>query len=220
MREAFHEQLDGISGQLVAMTRQVGGMIHLATEALLSQDIHLADQAVAADADVDRAQLDVDEQIIELVATQAPVAGELREVLSALRITANLERMGDLAAHVAKVVRMRYPDSAVPDELRTTFAAMGAAAEQMAAKAGEVIRTRDLATADQLARDDDEMDRLHRSMFLVVLDHDWPRPAETAVDLALLGRYYERFADHAVLIAGHIRYLVTGVMETPSEPQL
>jgi phosphate transport system protein len=219
MRQAFHEQLQDISEHLVGMTAQVADMIHTATDALLSQDIHLADQTVAADAEVDRSQEVVDERIIELVATQAPVAGELREVISALRTTANIERMGDLASHVAKVVRMRYPESAVPDELRTTFAAMGAAAEKMATKAGEVIRSRDLDLVEELQADDDEMDRLHRSMFLVVLDHDWPRPAETAVDLALLGRYYERFADHAVLIARHIHYLVTGETESHAEPQ-
>jgi phosphate transport system protein len=89
----------------------------------------------------------------------------------------------------------------------------------MAAKAGEVIRTRDLDLVEELQADDDEMDRLHRSMFLVVLDHDWPRPAETAVDLALLGRYYERFSDHAVLIARHIHFLVTGETESHAEPQ-
>jgi phosphate transport system protein len=210
MRDDFHEQLASVNGRLVAMTRQVGAMVRTATDALLLADVHLAERTIRADVDVDRARGSLDEQVLELVATQAPVATELREVLSALRVTADLERMGDLAVHVAKVARMRYPDVAVPDELRSTFAAMGAVAEQMAIRAGGVLRRRDLDAVAELCRDDDEMDRLHRSLFLVVLDRDWPRSAETAVDLALLGRYYERFADHAVLIARQVHYLVTG----------
>ena len=201
MREAYHEQIDQVTGRLVAMTRQVANMMRDATDALLSADIHKADAVVASDATVDAERTDIEEFLLELIARQAPVAGDLRQIIAAMRITQTLERMGDLAAHIAKVARMRYPDSAVPPELRTTFTAMGVVAEQMATKAGAVIRVRDADAAVRLAKEDDEMDRLHRSLFLVVLDHDWPYPAETAVDQALLGRYYERFADHVVAIA-------------------
>jgi phosphate transport system protein len=214
MREAFHEHLDDVSGRLIAMTRQVGDMIGDATTALLSADIHLADSVVAADSGVNRAQDEVDEQIAEILATQGPVAGDLRRIIAALRITADIERMGDLATHVAKVARMRYPDVAVPPELRATYAAMGESGRAMALKAGRVIRTRDVMLAKELAADDDEMDRLHRSMFGVILDHGWDGGTEKAVDLALLGRYYERFADHAVTIASNIVYIATGSWPT------
>jgi phosphate transport system protein len=213
MREAFHDQLEHVSDRLVGMTRKVGEQITSATTALLEADIHRADTTIAGDAAVNRDQLEIDEQLLELMATQAPVAGDLRAVLSALRNTADLERMGDLAVHVAKIARMRYPDVAVPDEFRSTFSDMGRVAEAMAIKAGSVLRKRDLETADQLARDDDEMDRLHRSLFLVLLDKDWDRSVEVAIDIALLGRYYERFADHAVHVAVNVRYLVTGEVE-------
>ncbi len=203
MREAYHEQLEVVTGRLVAMTRQVAGMIRDATDALLSADIHRADAVVALDSAVDRDRNEVDELLVELIATQAPVAGDLRHIIAGLRISATLERMGDLATHIAKVTRMRYPDCAVPAELRTTFTAMGVVAEQMATKVAAVIRVRDAEAAARLTREDDEMDRLHRGMFLVVLDGDWPYPAEVAVDQALLGRYYERFADHVVSIANH-----------------
>jgi phosphate transport system protein len=121
--------------------------------------------------------------------------------------------MGDLAVHVAKVARMRYPEVAVPEEFRTTFKDMGQTAEAMAAKAGSVLRLRDLEAAVELATDDDEMDRLHRSLFVVMFDDSWSRGVEVAVDVALLGRYYERFADHAVNIAANVRYMVTGEVE-------
>jgi phosphate transport system protein len=213
MREHFQEQLDEITGRLVGMTRKAGEQINAATTALLEADIQLADQTVAADASINRDQLEIDEQVLELMALQAPVARDLRATLSAMRNTADLERMGDLAVHVAKIARMRYPQVAIPEEFRATFRDMGKTAEAMANKAGSVLRLRDLDAAAELAKDDDEMDRLHRSLFRVMFDRDWDRGVEVAVDIALLGRYYERFADHAVHIAVNVRYLVTGEVE-------
>ena len=213
MREAFHDQLEHITDKLVGMTRKCGEQMNSATIALLEADIHRADMTIAGDASINRDQLEVDEQVLELIATQAPVAGDLRAVMSALRNTTTLERMGDLAVHVAKVARMRYPDIAVPEEFRVTFAEMGRVAEAMATKAGQVLRTRDLEVADELESDDDQMDRLHRSLFLVLLDTDWRTSVEVPIDIALLGRYYERFADHAVHVAVNVRYLVTGEVE-------
>jgi phosphate transport system protein len=213
MRQAYQEQLDDVTSRLIGMTRKAGEQIRTATAALLEADIQLADRTVAADVDLNRDQLEIEELILELVATQAPVAGDLRAVLSAQRSSSDIERMGDLAVHVAKVARMRYPEVAVPDEFRTTFKDMGRTAEAMAAKAGAVLATRDLEGAAELASDDDEMDRLHRSLFVVIFDDDWTRGVEVAVDVALLGRYYERFADHAVNVAANVRYMVTGEVE-------
>ena len=213
MREAFTERLEGITSQLIGMTRKAGDQIRAATTALLDADIQLADRTVAADAELNRDQLEVDERVLELMATQAPVAGDLRTMLAAQGSASDLERMGDLAVHVAKVARMRYPEVAVPEEFRTTFKNMGQTAEAMATKAGSVLRLRDLEAAVELATDDDEMDRLHRSLFVVMFDDSWSRGVEVAVDVALLGRYYERFADHAVNIAANVRYMVTGEVE-------
>lgn len=213
MREVFQEQLDEITNRIAAMARMAGQQITRATEALLEADIQLADQTVTDDAPINREQMEIDEQVFELMALQAPVARDLRLALSALRNTADIERMGDLAVHVAKVVRMSYPNAAVPEEFRNTFRRMGETAESMASKASTVLRQRDAETAMQLAHDDDEMDRLHRSLFHIMFDADWDRGVETAVNIALLGRYYERFADHAVRIGTHVRHLVTGEVE-------
>jgi phosphate transport system protein len=213
MRQAYQEQLEDVTSRLIGMTRKAGEQIRSATAALLEADIQLADRTVAADVGLNRDQLEIEELILELVATQAPVAGDLRAVLAAQRSSSDIERMGDLAVHVAKVARMRYPEVAVPDEFRTTFKDMGRTAEAMAAKAGAVLATRDLEGAAELASDDDEMDRLHRSLFVVIFDDDWTRGVEVAVDVALLGRYYERFADHAVNVAANVRYMVTGEVE-------
>jgi phosphate transport system protein len=213
MRQAFQEQLEDVNHRLVEMTRRAGDQIRTATTALLDADIQVADQTVAADVELNRAQLEIEERILELMARQAPVAGDLRTILAAQRSGLDLERMGDLAVHVAKIARMRYPEVAVPEEFRTTFKDMGYTAEAMATKAGAVLRLRDLDAAAELANDDDEMNRLHRSLFVVMFDEDWHRGVSVAVDVALLGRYYERFADHAVNVAANVRYLVTGEVE-------
>ncbi|WP_166346864.1 phosphate signaling complex protein PhoU [Phytoactinopolyspora limicola] len=210
MREAYREQLDAVTGRLIGMTRKANEQMRWASTALLEAELALAEKVVAADPAINRDQLEIDEHVIELMATQNPVASDLRFATSALRITADVERMGDLTVHIAKIARMRYPDHAIPAELRSTFAAMGETAVRMVDKAGQVLRTHDLKVAAELARDDNEMDQLHRSLFLVLLDDDWSRGVEAAVDIALLGRYYERFADHTVEIAANVRYLVTG----------
>ncbi len=213
MREAYRKQLDEVTERLVGMTSLAGEQIVAATGALLGADLDVAEHVVATDSAINRDQFEIDELILELIATQAPVAGELRLVTAALRTTSDIERMGDLAVHVAKVARMRYPDHVVPDELRETFAAMGRSAAAMAAKAGEVLLSQDIDKAAELAVDDNEIDRLHRSLFLVLFDDAWTGGVEVAVNIALLGRYYERFADHAVEIANNVRYLVTGEIE-------
>ncbi|PSL02477.1 PhoU-like phosphate uptake regulator [Haloactinopolyspora alba] len=213
MREAYHEQLDEVTGRLVGMIRKAGDQIRQATAALLDADLEQAEQVLTSDTSINRDQLHVDEQVLQLMATQGPVATELREVTAALRTTSDAERMGDLAVHIAKVARMRYPEHAVPEDMRETFAAMGRAAEEMATKAGAVLRSRDVDAAAELEQDDNQVDQLHRSLFRTLFDDEWDRGVESAVDIALLGRYYERFADHAVEIATNVRYLVTGDIE-------
>lgn len=210
MRELYREQLNNVTGRLVGMTRKAGEQIRVATDALLSADLERAEHVVSADLSINRDQFEIDEMVLELMARQSPVARDLRVVASALRTTADIERMGDLAVHIAKVARMRYPENAVPYEQHDTFRAMGVTAEEMTTKAGHIVRTLDLESASELAQDDNTMDQLHRSLFVRLLDDSWERGIEPAVDIALLGRYYERFADHAVEISVNVRYLVTG----------
>jgi phosphate transport system protein len=210
MREQFHEELDGLSDLLVEMTRRVGSAVGRATTALLDADLALAESVIGADEAIDALQVDLEERSLALLARQAPVATDLRVIVTGLRMSADLERMGDLARHVAKLARMRYPESAIPAELRATILQMGQVAERIVAKTGSVIASRDLAVAGELETDDDVMDSLHRELFAVLLDDEWEHGIETAVDVTLCGRYYERFADHAVLVAGGTVYAVTG----------
>ncbi len=213
MREAYREQLDEVTEQVADMIRKAGDQLRMATSALLEADLELAQKVMTSDSGINRDHLRVDERVLELLATQGPVATDLREVTSALRTTSDAERMGDLAVHVAKVARMRYPEHAVPEDMRDTFAAMSKAAEEMAVKASSLLHSRDIEAAGELAQDDNEVDQLHRSLFRTLVAEGWDRGVEVAVDIALLGRYYERFADHAVEIASNVHYLVTGEVE-------
>ena len=210
MREHFHGELAVLSEGMIEMPRLVGSAVARGTTALLDADLGLAESVIAADERVDALQVEIEERSFDLIARQQPVATDLRVVITGLRMTADLERMGDLARHVAKLARMRYPRSAIPAELRGTIVEMGQVAERVVAKTGSVIATRDLQLAAELETDDDAMDQLHRTLFAVLLSPDWEHGVESAIDVTLCGRYYERFADHAVSVARRVVYLVTG----------
>lgn len=210
MRDIFHDELDQIAEKLVSMTGLVGSAMGRATTALLTADLRLAEQIIAADEDIDRMQRDLEERAVTLLAQQQPVATDLRVVVTALRMSTTLERMGDLARHIAKVARLRYPHSAIPGDLQPTFLEMGAVAEMIANKAGLVLSSRDVDVAAELERDDDDMDTLHRALFTAMLSGAWPHGVEATVDVTLCGRYYERFADHGVSLARRVTFLVTG----------
>jgi phosphate transport system protein len=217
MRDAYHDELDGISDSLVEMANLAGSAMSRATTALLDADLTLAEMVIAADETIDELYRALEERAFDLMARQQPVASDLRILVTSLRMVADLERMGDNAVHVAKIARRRYPGSAVPPELRATVLKMGHTAEEIVAKAGSVIASRDVAMAVQLEKDDDVMDDLHRELFTAILDDEgWTGGIEAAIDITLAGRYYERFADHAVSVARRVVYLVTGERAMPS----
>lgn len=210
MRDSFHDDLDGIGASLVEMGHLVNKAMERATTALLTADLKIAEEIISEDDVIDDLQHDIEARSISLMARQQPVAGDLRTLVTSLRMSADLERMGDLAHHVAKLTRMRYPSAAVPPELVLTLQEMGNVTNRITQKAIKVIETRDLEAALQLEKDDDEMDILHRRLFEILLDDSWSHGIETAIDMTLLGRYYERCSDHAVSIARRVYYLVTG----------
>jgi phosphate transport system protein len=212
MRESYREELEDITSCLVEMANSVGSAMSTATTALLDADVALADLVIAGDEHIDAVRESIEERCFTLLARQQPVATDLRMVTTAMRIVGDLERMGDLAAHIAKVARMRFPESAVPQEVRPIFLDAGNVAESLVTKAGTIIAKRDVVAAIELEADDDMMDRLHAQLFRELLSDDWQHGIESAIDITLLGRYYERFADHAVSVARRVVYLVTGEM--------
>ena len=210
MRNAFHDQLDSVFEDLAAICGRVETAVARATEALFSADAELAEQVISGDAEIDRARERVEDNAFALLSLQAPVAGDLRVVVAALRMVSELERMGDLSVHVAKVARLRVPNPAVPEAARETVSRMAEVAEAMVRRAGEIIRNRDVQAAEALRAEDEEMDELRRNSFTELLANEWQYGVEAAVDVALLGRYYERIADHAVSVANRVIFVVTG----------
>ncbi len=216
LRSAFQDELDGVTQSLSELSGLVSGAITQATHALLTADLSEAEAVIAADDRVDEIQHELDARIIDIIARQQPVASDLRALVTALRMSADLERMGDLAHHIAKVTRLRHPGAAVPSELLLTVEEMGKVARLISDKVGGIINSKDIDQALEVEKDDDEMDLLHRKLFTVLLDPSWPHGIETAIDMTLIGRYYERYADHAVSVSRRIHFQVTGKYNSKS----
>jgi phosphate transport system protein len=210
MREQFHEQLDAVFVDLAGICRQVEVAVRQATAALMTGDAAIAEEVISADIEIDHARDAVEEAAFELLSLQQPVAGDLRMVVAALRMVSELERMGDLSVHVAKIARLRVPEVAVPEQIRPTVNKMATVAEDMVHRVALIITHRDVEAATKLREDDEEMDQLRRGSFTQLLSDDWTDGVEAAVDIALLGRYYERIADHAVSVADRVVFVVTG----------
>ena len=210
MREAFHEQLESIFADLASICRRVEVSVLQATRALLTGDATVAEEVISGDVEIDRDRERVEDAAFLLLSLQAPVASDLRTVVAALRMAGDLERMGDLSVHVAKIARLRVPHVAVPDEVRPTMSKMAEVAEDMVRRVSAIITKRDVDAAISLGRDDEVMDQLRRTSFTELLSEDWAHGVEAAVDIALLGRYYERIADHAVSVANRVVFVVTG----------
>ena len=212
MRDIYHDELDSIGAALGDMTSRVDMAMTRASRALLDADLNSAERVVTDDAAIDELRNDVENRTFTLMAQQQPVAGDLRLLFTSLHVAADLERMGDLALHIAKVARMRYPEFAVPPEVRDVIGQMGEVAQSLVGKVGEVIEGRDVALAQAIVAEDDSMDALHRKLFTILLSPGWQRGTEAAIDMTLIGRYYERYADHAVSVARRFVFIITGTM--------
>ena len=217
MRTAYQQQLEALTAQLSDMCGTATGAIRRATEALLQADLERAEGVIVGQDDIAAMSAHAEEIAVRLLALQAPVAADLRSVVSALQIAADAERMGGLAAHIAKIARRRFPNRAVPMEVEEYFAEMGALAVALGTGAFDVLSSLDPSKAAQIRRDDDAMDDLRRQTLAALVDPGWRHGVAAAVDLALLGRFYERFADHAVQIARRVIFQATGTYEHPPE---
>lgn len=210
MREVFQDQLHEVQDRLVDMAESVTQIMQDASGAFINSDVAMADRAIAlAEANESKA-LTLDELVIRILARQSPVSRDLRILVSALRISASLERMGALAGHIAAIARYRYPGSAIPAPLKGTFEEMGKLDIDLAKKITKILRSTDADEARAIQAQDERVDQLHRHVFDVVLGDDWKENAIYTVDVTLASRYHERFADHVVDISSKISYLTTG----------
>ena len=210
MRDVYHGELDEIADKVVEMTRLVATMMDQSTRALLDADLETADRALADDVKIDALRDDLEDRSFSLIAQQQPVATDLRVLVSTLHLVADLERMGYLALHIARIARLRYPELAVPPEARDVISQMGEVAMSLVHKVALVVSGRDVELAQAIEAEDDSMDALRRKLFTIVLSPKWAHGTEAAIDMTLLGRYYERYADHAVAVARRTIFIVTG----------
>lgn len=212
MREAYHVELERLADNLAGMCSMAATAMERATTSLLETNLPLAEQVITDDQKIDDARARCEEQAYALLALQAPVATDLRTVLAAIHAAESLERMGDLALHVARAARRRHPEPVLPEEVAPYFAEMGKLAVRLARQAEDVIHTRDVDAARSLDIADDEMDDIHRHLFTVIMDKNWQHGVAAAVDTTLLGRFYERYGDHAVSVANRMVFVATGKM--------
>jgi phosphate transport system protein len=217
MRNAYHEQLNALTNQLAEMCRMAGIAMERATQALLQADLVMAEQVIGDHENIIAASARAEETAFVLLALQAPVAGDLRAIVASIQIVADVERMGALALHVAKIARRRHPQHTLPEEVNGYFAEMGRIAVDLGNSAREVLLSRDPEQARLIREEDDAMDDLHRHLFSVMMDREWKHGVAAAVDVTLLGRFYERFADHAVEIARRVIFQVTGSLPAEEE---
>lgn len=210
MRDVFQQELREVQDRLVAISELVVISIENAVRAFGESDVAVAQEVIENDARIDELTVALDELAINILARQQPVARDLRTVVSALRISSSLERMGDMAEHIAQLARYRFPERAVPKGLRSTFEEMGRLDIDIARKLTEMLRNQDVDLAEQIRSEDDRIDDLHVHVFEKVLGDNWKGEAAATVDATLASRYHERFADHAVSIAKKVQYLATG----------
>lgn len=217
MRVVYNEQMSELGDLLGEMAGLAGAAMERSTEALLNADLTSAEQVIDDHEKIVELGLVCEERAFQLLALQGPVAGDLRAVVSGIQIVADIDRMGALALHIAKATRRRHPNHVLPDEVKGYFAEMGRIAVALGAATREILETRDPERAAALHHEDEAMDDLHRHLFTVLMDRDWQHGVAAAVDVTLLGRFYERFADHAVEVGRRVIFLVTGKLPTEEE---
>jgi phosphate transport system protein len=210
MRDVFQQELHEVQQRLVEIAELVAEAMRKGTTAFQASDIALAEQVIEEDARIDELALTLDELSIQILARQQPVARDLRVVVSSLRISASLERMGDMAEHLAQLTRYRFPDKVIAKGLRSTFKEMGELDIKIAEKLIKMLKTQDMKFVDAIRDIDDQIDALHLSVFDKVLSEAWGGTSMDTVDATLASRYYERFSDHAISIARKVKYLSTG----------
>lgn len=210
MRVAYNENMNQLAEVLGRMADIAGAAMDKATQALLQADLNLAEQVITDYDEITVLTQQAEERAFGLLALQAPVAGDLRAIVSGIQIVADLDRMGALALHIANIARRRHPNHVLPEEVNGYFAEMGRIAVSLGQAAREVIETRDPERAARIAVEDEAMDDLHRHLFTVLMDREWKNGVASAVDITLLGRFYERFADHAVEVGRRVIFLATG----------
>lgn len=218
-RLEFASDLRMVRASLVTMTKTASKAIRAATTALLDLDQEAVRMTASLEQELEDDMVEIERRTHHLLARQQPVAGDLRMLVSAIKISAECRRMGALAHHIGTAASRSYPAPAIPDELSEIFRRMGDVASRIADGARITLTTSDALDAARLEIDDDAMDGLLRTLFRALVDN-WSHGVEAAVNVALIGRYYERFADHAVGIAQSVIFIETAMRPHVGAPHV
>jgi phosphate transport system protein len=218
-RLEFASDLRMVRASLVTMTETASKAIRAATTALLDLDLEAVRMTASLEQELEDDRLAIERRTLHLLACQQPVAGDLRMLVSAIKISAECRRMGALAHHIGTAASRSYPAPAIPDGLSEIFRRMGDVASRIADGARITLTTSDALDAARLEVDDDAMDGLLRALFRALVDN-WSHGVEAAVNVALIGRYYERFADHAVAIAQSVIFIETAMRPHVGAPHV
>jgi phosphate transport system protein len=211
LRKGFHHELDSIRDGITRLAASVTESIPRATQVLLDGDLEGADYMLLADNDLDARSLELEERCYQVLALQAPVASDLRQVIAAVKMIGEIERSGDLAVNICKAARRIYGHDLDP-RLRGTISRMSEQAQQLFRFAIDAYVESDVPLASAIGDMDDMLDRLHAEFIQQIFEsHAGGRlDLQVGVQLALVARFYERIGDHAVNIGGRVRYIVTG----------
>ena len=210
MRKVFQAELHQVGEELIQIATLVQQALASARTAFLDADIQVAEEVISNDARIDFLQNDLDERSIDILALQAPVASDLRMIVGALRMSASLERMGDLARHLAQLARLRFPEPVLPESMRGHFEQMFDIDLKLLSRMISVLEDRDISETDEIFVLKSELNLKHQQVFEMLADPSWDSSVPTAVDVTLASRYLERIGDHGVSVARKVSYLVTG----------
>lgn len=210
MRTVYREQMDNLAHGLIVMCDHVHGMHRSACKALFDADLEAAESVLTSLDKLDEYRVVAEDLAFELLAREAPVARDLRQVVSGIYIVEDMARMGALSVHIANTARRRHPAKALPEQVVGFFREMADVSDKMTHATREVLIDYDVASALAINDEDDSIDDIHSHLFTLTTSDQWQHsPAET-VDVTLLSRYFERYADHSVAVAARIVYLATG----------
>ncbi|MBY6537466.1 hypothetical protein HQ325_02165 [Rhodococcus sp. BP-349] len=210
MRNAYTAQLEGLNDDLCALAQAAETAMRDASRALLDGDLLAAESVIARGEALGELGARCEDQAVTVLALQAPVAADLRRVFSAVRISSDLSRMVGLAVHIAEAARRRFPEPIVPDHLLSHFREMSELCLDMSGRIVDALRTSDLGRIDRLSSQNDRVDNLKTTVVDSVSRDDEAQDVMNAVDIALLGRYFERYADQTIDVASRIVFFVSG----------
>lgn len=212
MRTAYRSDLDEFAQDLIAMCDTVREAMAKASSSLLSASLQEAEDALSMMDPLEEIRQRCKERSVQLLALEAPVASDLRQVISSIYIVEDFDRMAALSMHIAKSARRRHPDLVIPEEFLEEFSRMASLVDAMCGKARELLVNPDADVALGLATDDDQVDILNDELLSRLTRRNDEFPTRQAVDTALLLRFYERWADHCVNVSSRIVFLITGFM--------